>query len=413
LKILNKALLLLLFTAAFAFIVSCQNSGDMPNNTDTSGFGTEPQPETDDIIAPVTEPESGSVTEETQLPAPDTEPPKEPDKLEQLLAGMTLEEKVGQMFLVGCDTKTAESDVRDFYLGGLVLFAADSEGRKKQQAAETIASYQAAAKVPLIIAVDEEGGTVVRVSKFPQYRGEPFEAPQAIYGRGGLNALLSDVDEKTSLLRSLGINCNLAPVCDVSLDPKSYIYPRTLGLDGKKTAEVIAAVTLRYVELGMGCVLKHFPGYGDNLDTHEGISVDRRDFSELERSDLLPFAAGIQAGAGAVMVSHNIVTSIDPDYPSSLSPKAYALLRGQLGFEGVIMTDALDMGAIVEFAKGRDESPAVLAVLAGCDMVCISDFKEAYSEVLAAVKAGKIPVSRVDESVMRILRWKESLGILG
>ena len=356
-----------------------------------------PQPETE----PQTQPQ----------PAPSTEEPPETDGIAALIGTMTLEEKVGQMFLVA-DAERAAADVAEYHLGGLVLFAPDFADRTRRRRADAIASYQAAAKIPLLIAVDEEGGTVVRVSKFEQYRAQPFKSPAELYREGGLKALLADVDEKTQLLRSLGINCNLAPVCDVSLDPESYIYPRTLGLDARTTAELISSVTLRYVELGMGCVLKHFPGYGGNTDTHKGMSVDSRDFAEFEQGDLLPFIAGIHAGAGAVMVSHNIVTCIDPDYPSSLSASVHSLLRDALGFEGVIVTDALDMGAIKEFSESKGGSAAVLAILAGTDMVCISDFKQAYDDVMEAVKDGLIPEPRIDASVERVLRWKEALGIL-
>lgn len=325
---------------------------------------------------------------------------------------MTLEEKVGQLFLVGSDKDFTVNDISDYHFGGLVLFSDDFASRTPSEAADMIATYQAAAKIPMIIAVDEEGGSVVRVSKFTQYRAEPFKAPGELYSEGGLDAVLLDADEKSELLRSLGINCNLAPVCDVSIDPESYIYKRTLGLDGRATADVISAVTKRYIERDMGCVLKHFPGYGGNTDTHQGISVDTRSYAEFEKGDLLPFIAGIEAGAGAVMVSHNIVTCIDTDYPSSLSAKVHALLRDTLGFDGVIITDSLDMGAIVEFSNGKGIKPAVLAILAGSDLICTRDFRQAYADVLTAVTGGTIEPARIDRSVERVLRWKISLGII-
>lgn len=408
-KNFNAAAAICLCLFASLFLFSCGNSADMPSETTGYGYDTEPHAESQSEIAPVSQPAAEAGTE------PQTEPetaPAELGRIERIVASLTLEEKIGQMFIIRCSTDSAESDVAGYHLGGLVMFAENFEDRNPQQVADAIASYQAAAKIPLIVAVDEEGGSVVRVSRYRQYRSQPFKAPQELYREGGLKKLLSDVDEKTNLLRSLGINCNLAPVCDVSTDPESYIYPRTLGLNGQKTAEIISAVTLRYVELGMGCVLKHFPGYGGNTDTHEGISVDTRDFSSFEQSDLLPFIAGIQAGAGAVMVSHNIVTCIDPDYPASLSRKVCELLRETLGFDGVIMTDSLDMGAILKFAEQRGENPAVLAVLAGCDMICTRYVENDFGEVKAAIEAGTIPISRVDEAVERVLRWKEALGIL-
>lgn len=396
--------------AALLLLLSCAAQGDVPDVSSGDTVLTEPPSASDtgsqQITAPETVPESEPET------APETEAPDR-DEIMELLSEMTLEEKIGQLFLVRCDTENAVQDVTDYNLGGLVLFAADFDGRSPEEAAAAVASYQAAAKIPLLIAVDEEGGTVVRVSKYRQYRAQPFKSPSALYREGGADAVLSDIDEKSALLHSLGINCNLAPVCDVSADPASYIYPRTLGLDASATADVIAAMTERYTQNGMGCVLKHFPGYGGNSDTHEGISVDTREFEALEKGDLLPFKAGIAAGAGAVMVSHNIVKCIDPDYPSSLSPKVHSLLRGTLGFGGVIITDALDMGAIKEFSARHGGSPAVLAILAGSDIICSSDFKQMYAEVTAAVADGTIPASRIDESAERVLRWKSSLGLFG
>lgn len=409
-KFLKTAAAICLCLIASALIFSCSLSGDMPAETSGYSYRSEQPSHAETGAEPVPQPETEPQTQ--PQPAPSTEEPPETDGIAALIGTMTLEEKVGQMFLVACDAERAATDVAEYHLGGLVLFAPDFADRTPQEAADAIASYQAAAKIPLLIAVDEEGGTVVRVSKFAQYRAQPFKSPAELYREGGLKALLADVDEKTQLLRSLGINCNLAPVCDVSLDPESYIYPRTLGLDARTTAELISSVTLRYVELGMGCVLKHFPGYGGNTDTHKGMSVDSRDFAEFEQGDLLPFIAGIHAGAGAVMVSHNIVTCIDPDYPSSLSASVHSLLRDALGFEGVIVTDALDMGAIKEFSESKGGSAAVLAILAGTDMVCISDFKQAYDDVMEAVKDGLIPEPRIDASVERVLRWKEALGIL-
>lgn len=409
-KKLTKTIIVACMTAIILMLLwSCVSQDDLPDVSTADTVQTEPPSSSDtgseQISQPETVPESRPETE------PDTESP-EIDEITELLSQMTLEEKIGQIFLVRCDSANAVRDVADYHLGGLVLFAADFEGRSPEEAADAVASYQAAAKIPLIIAVDEEGGTVVRVSKFRQYRAQPFKSPAELYREGGADAVLTDIAEKSKLLQSLGINCNLAPVCDVSTDLANYIYPRTLGLDAPATADIIAAMTQRYIENGMGCVLKHFPGYGGNSDTHEGISVDTREYEAFEKGDLLPFKAGIAAGAGAVMVSHNIVKCIDPDYPSSLSPKVHSLLRDTLGFDEVIITDSLDMGAIKEFSARQGGSPAVLAILAGSDIICTSDFKQMYAEVSAAVADGTIPASRIDESAERVLRWKSSLGLI-
>ena len=160
----------------------------------------------------------------------------------------------------------------------------------------------------------------------------------------------------------------------------------------------------------IGAVLKHFPGYGNNADTHVGMAVDHRSLEELENRDLLPFAAGIQAGADAILVSHNIVTALDPEYPASLSSAVHDYLRNVMGFAGVIVTDDLVMEAITQ-AYGAEEA-AVLAVLAGNDLLCSSEYPIQYPAVLDAVRSGRISMQQLDESVMRILQWKKELGLI-
>ena len=161
---------------------------------------------------------------------------------------------------------------------------------------------------------------------------------------------------------------------------------------------------------GMGSVLKHFPGYGGSQDTHTSIARDDRPYEAFVQSDFLPFRAGIEAGAGMVLVSHNIVASMDGERPASLSPRVHEILREELGFEGVIITDDLDMAGAKEFA-GTEQS-AVLAVQAGNDLLCVTDYQVQIPAVLEAVRAGEISTERIDQSVLRILELKLALGIL-
>jgi beta-N-acetylhexosaminidase len=161
---------------------------------------------------------------------------------------------------------------------------------------------------------------------------------------------------------------------------------------------------------GIGCTLKHFPGYGNNADTHKGLSVDNRSYDTFVNSDFIPFKAGIKAGAGSILVSHNIVKCMDANLPASLSPAVHKILREDLGFQGVIMTDDLKMNAIKEYI-GVQVS-AVLAIKAGNDLVVASDFDVQIPSVLAAVKDGNITEDRLNESVLRILEWKLRLGII-
>ena len=159
-----------------------------------------------------------------------------------------------------------------------------------------------------------------------------------------------------------------------------------------------------------GMVLKHFPGYGNNADTHTGIAIDERSMDSFRQSDFLPFEAGIEAGAQSVLVSHNVVTCMDADHPASLSAEVHRVLRDALGFDGVILTDDLIMDAIRDYTGG--ENAAVLAVQAGNDMLTSSDFLTQYNAVLAAVRDGRIAKSAIREAAVRVIDWKMQLGLI-
>jgi beta-N-acetylhexosaminidase len=328
--------------------------------------------------------------------------------IEKILGGMTLKEKVGQMFLAVCPADGVKA-VQSHHPGGYVLFASNFEGRTPSGIQKTIDGYQRASSIPMLIAVDEEGGTVTRVSRFKAFRSGKFPSPQAVYKDGGWDAIEKDAREKAALLLPLGINVNLAPVADVASGKGDFIYSRSFGTDPALAARFVATVVRESADARLGAVLKHFPGYGGNRDTHTGVAVDDRPLSAFEERDFLPFRSGIEAGAGAVMVSHNTVKCFDEDRPASLSPAVNEALRG-LGFDGVAMTDDLSMQAITK-VYGQGEA-AVLAVEAGNDMLIATAFKTGMAAVLDAVEEGRISEARIDESVRRILKWKRALGLL-
>lgn len=348
----------------------------------------------------------------TAAHAEETFPPttEAPDPIEALLQTMSLEERVGQLFLARCNAATAAEDIQKYHLGGYVLFGVDFENQTPESMAETIRSYQDAARIPLLIAVDEEGGTVTRVSRYPQYRSTPFPSPRSLYNQGGLELVLETETEKCRLLRSLGIHVNLGPVCDITTQPGAILYHRSLGQNAEATSEYISETVRVMAENKVGSVLKHFPGYGNNADTHVQIATDHRSLDELENCDLLPFQAGIDAGAGAVMVSHTIVEAFDAQLPASLSPAIHQYLREEMGFDGVIVTDDLVMDAITE-AYGAGEA-AVLAVLAGNDLLCSTEYAVQYEAVLDAVLTGRIDYYTLTDAVRRILHWKQDLGLI-
>lgn len=323
---------------------------------------------------------------------------------------LSLEEKVGQMFIARAPVANASEKVEEYKIGGYILFKQDFEGNSKDQVIENIKSYQNASTIPMFIAVDEEGGTVNRVSGYTEFREEPFQSPQELYSEGGWQAILDDTTEKCDLLRELGINVNFAPVADVSTNPDDFIYQRSFGKEAMLTSQYVETVVSAMKDNSMGSVLKHFPGYGNNEDTHVGIAYDHRSYETFETSDFIPFQGGIEAGANAVLVSHNIVSSMDSQHPASLSPKVHKILREDLKFDGVVVTDDLSMEAIRQFAEV--DEVAVMAVLAGNDLLCCTDFEEQIPAVINAVKAGDITIDRINESVIRILTMKIELGLL-
>ena len=355
------------------------------------------------------EPESPPI-EEPAPPPPEPVPP--PDPLEEILSSMTLAEKVGQVFFVRCPAESAAEDVSAYHLGGYILFGRDTKDKTANELIQAIQSYQDNASVPLLIGVDEEGGPVVRVSSNPYLRSSKFQSPQKLFASGGMARVAADAREKDVLLKALGFNVNLAPVADASTNSSDFIYPRAFGQDAAATADYVSAVTAQMAADGMGSVLKHFPGYGDNVDTHTGIAVDERPYEDFVNSDFLPFSAGFQSGGAmtAVLVSHNIVECMDGELPASLSPNVHRILREELGFDGVVMTDNLAMEAVSAYAG--DSAVAVMALEAGNDLILTTDYRTQIPKVIEAVKNGTLSEEAIDTACRRVLRWKQALGLL-
>lgn len=367
----------------------------------------QPEPSEPSIMEAFTE----TVPTETAAPTKPTIAETIPvDPIDLILDEMTLEEKVGQMFLARCDAAVALDDIKNYHLGGFVLFGVDFKDQTKETMSEKLRSYQAAAKIPLLISVDEEGGTVNRVSRLPAFRSAPFPSPREAYTEGGIEQILNIEAEKCQLLVSLGINTNLGPVCDITDDPNAFMYERSLGEDAQTTGSFVSRTVGLMQAYQVGNVLKHFPGYGNNADTHTGIAIDSRSLSELENHDLIPFACGFETGADAVMVSHTIVEALDASMPASLSPAVHTYLRQNMGFTGVIITDDLVMQAITD-QYGAGEA-AVLAVLAGNDLLCATDYRTQYGAVLSAAQDGRISIDIINAAVRNVLEWKTEIGLI-
>lgn len=335
---------------------------------------------------------------------------KEDDKVANLVAEMSTKEKVGQLFLARVPVENALSDIQEYHLGGYLLFGRDVEGKTYDEVQSTIAQYQETSEVPMLIAADEEGGTVSRVSRNSQLVATPFQSPQDLYAQGGWDAITKDTTDKAGILKELGIDAGLFPVADVATDPNAFIYDRTIGQDAKGTAEYVTTVVKALKKAHSGSTLKHFPGYGNNQDSHTDIVTDTRSMEELKDNDLVPFQAGIDAGVDSILVSHNIVNAIDDSVPASVSAPVHDLLRKDMGFDGVIMTDDMDMAGLADFMS--QEEAGLKALQAGNDLILSSTYASQIPYVLQAIEDGEYSEKDLDASVTRVLNWKEELGLL-
>lgn len=329
-------------------------------------------------------------------------------ELSQLVQNMTLEEKIAQMFLIRCPEEGQSEFVSAFQPGGYLLFADDFEDKSQEDVIQSIRDYQNESKINMFIAVDEEGGTVVRVSQF--FRNQRFQSPRTIYNQGGYEAIVEDTKEKDQFLKEFGINLNMAPVADVSTDPQDFMYSRSFGISAEATGKYVQKVVKQMNQDKMGSCLKHFPGYGNNGDSHESVIHDTRSLELIKENDFVPFEKGIAENANMILVCHNIIDSIDSSLPASLSAGVHDILREELNYQGIIITDDLDMDAVKELDS--DENNAVKAVKAGNDMLISSNPEVQYQAIYDAVKNNEISENQIDISVLRILYYKQFLNII-
>lgn len=320
---------------------------------------------------------------------------------------MSLEEKINQILLVRYPDTNGIEILKNKQFGGYVFFARDFKDKSHDEVVSLMKNLQNVAKIPILTAVDEEGGVVVRVSSNPNLANEKFKAPSTLYKEGGFDRIKEDTINKSKFLNDLGLNLNLAPVVDVADDSNAYMYNRTLQKDTALTSEYAKTVVSASKGLGVSYTLKHFPGYGNNDDTHVGSSTDNRTYDEIFSHDIPPFEAGIKAGAEAILVSHNTVSGIDPDNVASLSPSMHNLLRNQLNFTGIIITDDLDMGAIT----GTSEA-AVKAILAGNDLLITTNYENDVRDIKNAINNGTLSEDAIERKAMRVIAWKYYKGLL-
>ncbi len=365
------------------------------------------------------EPEEGSTGENKENGNKEND-----DKVEVLLKSMTLEEKVGQVFIMSLrylpDTKaaleltdSARQRIKNNLLGGVILFSENLQ--TIPQTKKLIDDMQAISKLPMFIAIDEEGGATSRMggnsglhsTKLPSNwdigsTGDPELARQA--GRV--------IAEEVS---SLGFNMDFAPIADVNTNPKNpVIGKRSFGADPELVAKMVEAEVKGIQEQNVTAVLKHFPGHGDtSTDTHTGAVIIKHNRDRLDKVEFPPFQRGIDAGADGIMTAHIQVPQVTKnDLPATLSKEVLTeILRNEMKFKGLIITDALEMAAISKYYT--PDAAAVKAFEAGADILLMPEsIEKAYGGLLEAVKSGRISEERLNESVKRILDVKYRRGIL-
>ncbi len=329
------------------------------------------------------------------------------EKANQKLTELTLDEKIGQLLLVSYPSYNQVETLRKYNFGGYLFFEKDFQYKSLSQVKKMISELDGVSKIPILTAVDEEGGSVVRVSTNRNLAPSTFKSPRTLYNQGGFDKIREDTISKSEVLSKLGINLNLAPVVDIVGNTWDYMYYRSISGNQEVASNYAKTVIEASKGLGVSYTLKHFPGYGNNVDTHTGTSIDKRSYDDLMKKDIVPFKAGIEAGAEAVMVSHNIVKAIDKNNPASLSPEIHKLLRGELGFTGVIITDDIAM-----YAASSVKNSTVKAILAGNDLVITTNYMASINEIKKALSSGELLEEQIDSLVFRVLAWKYYKGLI-
>jgi beta-N-acetylhexosaminidase len=340
-------------------------------------------------------------------------PPPEQDPIEKQVKSMTLEEKIGQMIIAGVQgtelTEETKSFLSKYKVGGLILYKNNIVSQAQAvQFLNQLKEANREGKVPLFLSVDQEGG---KVTRFP---AEVIPTPSARdTAKSGSSDRAQQIAAATGkALRAFGFNLNYAPVLDIDSNPKNpVIADRSFGSTASVASEYGIKVMKGLQSAQAIPVIKHFPGHGDtSTDSHLELPVVDKTLEQLRSLELKPFAEAIRSGADAVMTAHILLPKLDPDHPATMSPVIInELLRKELGFNGVVITDDMTMGAIVKHFDIK--KAAVQSVLAGADIVLVAhgydQAGQVFDELVRAAKSGELSMERIDQSVARILRLKE------
>lgn len=341
--------------------------------------------------------------------------------VESCISEMSLEDRVAGLFIVtpealtGVDKAVKAGDgtkeaLEKYPVGGLIYFKQNIQS--KDQITEMLANTTAMSKYPIFLAVDEEGDSVARVAD--ALKLDKIDSAASLGETGNADNAYEAYKQVGTYLMEYGFNLNFAPVADVLTNPDNdAIGKRSFGSDADIVSSMVASSVKGLEETGVTACIKHFPGQGDaDGDTHDGLATTDKTLEQLRETELKPFAAGAEAGAQMIMVGHIAVPSITGDNtPASLSKDVVTdILREEMGYNGVVITDALNMSAISEYYDSAQA--AVMALKAGADMVLMpEDFEAAYEGVLAAVKDGTINEARINDSLARVykIKYKETV----
>ncbi len=330
---------------------------------------------------------------------------------EEYVKGLSREQMVGQLILGVCpDLDTAKTDIESYHLGGYWFSEDNFYYLSKDEIKSELAAVSSGSSVSPILAAREEGGYYTTVSNLDAFSDETYDSPRNLYESSSMDAVRSAEDKKAALLSSLGFNLNLAPVVDMPEEYDQIMYSRSLSSDVEIVSAYAEYVTKAMQDKGVSVALKHFPGYGTIHDTTESIVVDTRDAKEIMDKDIKPFKAGADAGAHFVMVSNVVVQNMDKNHTAALSSTIHSVLREEVGFSGVIITDRIDDEDYSGYADGH--KVAVQAMLAGNDMIIAGDYKTAYEDILSALTDGTLSEQLISEKCQRVIAYKYANGIL-
>jgi len=363
--------------------------------------------------------EVGEVLNDNETKDNDTRYEQVDARVKEIMDTMTIYEKVCQLFFVYPEAitdvsptttagKTTKTAIAEYPVGGILYESMNLI--TGEQTTEMISNIQSFSKIPLFIASDEEGGIVARVMKS---LGTTHIDSMYYYKDDGNETAYKNANQMATDIASFGFNLDFAPVCDVWSNPdNTVIGKRAYSDDFKQAAELITYAIEGFHDGGVLCTLKHFPGHGDTAeDSHYGSAYVSKSLDELRQEEFLPFEVGIASGADMVMMGHLIVTDVD-DLPATLSYKITTdILRKELGYDGVIVTDSLSMQALTKYYSSSDI--AVKAFEAGADLLlCPRSLNDSINAIMNAVSSAEISEKYLDESVKRILTLKVKSGII-